>query len=114
MVTNNMSTAVEMKMGTVNERVLERLKWRYAVKKYDPTRKVSAEDWQTLEDAMLLAPSSLGLQPYKLVVITDQAMKDKLRPAAFNQPQISEASHVVVFAYKKSFDEKDAERFISR
>lgn len=94
--------------------IIEQLNWRYAVKKYDPARKVSEADWQILEDSLMLAPSSLGLQPYKFIVITDQAVKERLRPAAYNQSQITDASHVVVFAYKKTFGEADAEKLIKR
>jgi nitroreductase len=94
--------------------ILEKLNWRYAVKKYDPARKIMPEDWEALEDAMTLAPSSLGLQPYKFIVVTDQAVKDRLRTAAYGQSQLSDASHVVVFAYKKSLDEAYAEHYIQR
>jgi nitroreductase len=97
-----------------SETIIERLNWRYAVKKYDPAKKVSDADWAILEDSLMLAPSSLGLQPYKFIVITDPATKELLKPAAYNQPQITDASHIVVFAYKKTFDEADTERFINR
>lgn len=94
------------------EAILGQLNWRYAVKKYDPTKKVSDTDWKTIEDAMLLAPSSYGLQPYKFIVITDPAMKERLRPAAYNQPQITDSSHLVVFAYKRALTTEDVARFI--
>lgn len=97
-----------------HEEILTQLNWRYAVKKYDPAKNISDSDWETLEEAMTLAPSSLGLQPYKLIVITDQATKERLRPAAFNQSQITDASHIVVFAYKKTYGDEDAERLIKR
>lgn len=103
-------TTAAAKSGTI----IEQLNWRYAVKKYDPARKVSDADWEILEESLMLAPSSMGLQPYKFIVITDQATKERLKPAAYNQPQISDASHIVVFAYKKTFDEVDAERYINR
>ncbi len=100
--------------NTQTETILEQLNWRYAVKKYDPTRMVSDADWATLEDALTLAPSSFGLQPYKFIVITDQATKEKLGPAAYGQSPITDASHIVVFAYKKTFEEKDVAHFIER
>jgi nitroreductase len=106
---------VEMVKDTsVKDMVIDGLNWRYAVKAYDPTRKVSDEDWQTLEDVLTLAPSSMGLQPYKFIVVTDQATKEKLRPAAFGQSPITDASHVVVFAFRKNYTESDAEHFIER
>lgn len=102
------------KAAAKSEGIIEQLNWRYAVKKYDPTKKVSDADWAVLEESLMLAPSSLGLQPYKFIVITDQAAKERLKPAVYNQPQITDASHIVVFAYKKTFDELDAERLINR
>ena len=100
--------------NTRTETILEQLNWRYAVKKYDPTRKVSDADWATLEEALMLAPSSFGLQPYKFIVITDQATRERLSPAAYGQTPITEASHIVVFAYKKTLDDKDVAHFIER
>lgn len=96
------------------ETILEKLNWRYATKSYDKTRKVSAEDWAFLEEALTLAPSSFGLQPYKFIVVTDDEMREKLKPAAWNQPQITDASHLVVFAYKKVLTDADIEHFIER
>jgi len=103
----------EIKQSRKDE-ILSQLNWRYAVKKYDPTKKLSDEDWAFLEEAMTLAPSSMGLQPYKFVVITDDEIKARLRPAAFGQSQITDASHIVVFAYKKTYGDDDAEHFIER
>ncbi len=94
--------------------ILEQLNWRYATKTYDAARKVSAEDWTILEDSLMLAPSSFGIQPYKFIVVTDQAMKEKLKPAAWGQSQITDASHLVVIAHKKTLTDKDIERYVER
>ncbi|MEP6900680.1 MAG: NAD(P)H-dependent oxidoreductase [Actinomycetota bacterium] len=94
--------------------ILEQLNWRYATKSYDAAKKVSAEDWETLETALTLAPSSFGIQPYKFIVVTDQEKKEKLRPAAYGQPQITDASHLVVFAYKKTLTVGDIEHYVDR
>lgn len=96
-----------------NETLLQQLHWRYAVKKFDPVRKISADDWQTLEQALVLTPSSFGLQPWKFVVITDQVTKEKLVPASWNQRQVADASHVVVFAVRKPLTESDVDRYIA-
>ncbi len=77
---------------------IENLNWRYAVKKYDTERKVSDEDLKTLKEAVRLSVSSMGLQPYKVLVITDPEVRQKLRPAANNQSAITDASHLFVFA----------------
>ena len=97
-----------------NETILEQLNWRYATKSYDATKKISDEDWETLEQSLILAPSSFGIQPYKFIVVTDQAMKEKLRPAAYGQPQITDSSHLVVFIYKKVLTDADIEHFVER
>ena len=97
-----------------NEAILEQLNWRYATKSYDATKKISVEDWETLETALTLAPSSFGIQPYKFIVVTDQEMKEKLRPAAYGQPQITDSSHLVVFTYKKVLTDADIKHFVDR
>lgn len=97
-----------------NEQLIEQLKWRYAVKRFDPTKKVSDADWKTLEESLVLSPSSYGLQPWKFYVVTDEAIKKQLQPHAWNQPQIVEASHLVVIAAKKDSDEGDVEKLIDR
>ncbi|MEP6704726.1 MAG: NAD(P)H-dependent oxidoreductase [Acidobacteriota bacterium] len=96
------------------EAILESLRWRYAVKSYDGTRKVSEADFKILEDAVILAPSSFGIQPYKLFVIVDPAVRQALKPAAFNQSAITEASHLIVFAYKRTLTDKDVDDFVGR
>lgn len=95
-----------------SQQLLDRLNWRYATKQFDPNRKISAQDWATIEDALLLTPSSGGLQPWKFIVVTDPAMRAKLLPASYGQPQITNASHLVVFAAKKNFGEADVDAFI--
>lgn len=102
------------KEKTTKEEILEALNWRYATKSYDKTRKVAAADWAALEEAIILAPSSFGLQPYKALVITDAELREKLKAAAYNQPAITDASHLVVFAYKKTLTDADVEHFIAR
>lgn len=96
-----------------NEILLEQLRWRYAVKKFDPLRKIPANDWQALEQALVLTPSSFGLQPWKFVVITDQVTKEKLVPMSWNQRQVADASHVVVYAVRKPLTESDVDRFVA-
>jgi nitroreductase len=92
--------------------LLDQLNWRYATKQFDPQRKISAQDWGTLEDALQLSPSSGGLQPWKFVVVTDPAVRTKLLPASYGQAQIADASHLVVFAAKKNFNEADVDAHI--
>ncbi|HEX3626209.1 MAG TPA: NAD(P)H-dependent oxidoreductase [Verrucomicrobiae bacterium] len=99
--------------NTINsQQLLDRLNWRYATKQFDPTRKISAQDWTTLEEALRLSPSSGGLQPWKFIVVTDPAIRAKLLPVSYGQPQITAASHLVVFAAKRDLNEADVDEFI--
>jgi nitroreductase len=91
------------------ETLIGQLNWRYATKQFDPSRKISASDWATLEEALRLSPSSGGLQPWKFVVVTDPAVRAKLRLASYGQPQITDASHLVVFTAKNNFSETDVD-----
>ena len=90
------------------------LKWRYAVKRFDPARKIPAEDWRAIEEALVLTPSSYGLQPWKFFVITDQALKEQLVSISWNQRQLADCSHVVVFAIKKDLAAADIDRYLAR
>lgn len=96
------------------ETILEHLNWRYATKNYDATKKISDADWETLEQSLILAPTSFGIQPYKFIVVTDQALKEKLKPAAWGQAQITDSSHLVVFAYKKTLSDADIDHYVER
>lgn len=97
-----------------NDTILEKLNWRYAVKKFDATRKISDADWDTLEQSLILAPSSYGLQPYKFIVVTDEQLKQELTPAAYGQTQIADCSHLVVIAFKKTLTDGDVEHLVDR
>jgi nitroreductase / dihydropteridine reductase len=78
--------------------LLENLNWRHAVKAYDPTKKVSQENIDKIVEAARLAPTSSGLQPFKVIVISNQEIKDKLVKGALNPDCMRECSHVIVFA----------------
>lgn len=97
-----------------NEALLAQLNWRYATKKFDPSKKIPAEDWAALEQALVLTPSSAGLQPWKFFVVTDAAMKARLRPAAYHQAQTVDCSHFVVFTVRKDLSHEHVGRHVSR
>jgi nitroreductase len=94
--------------------LLEQLQWRYATKKFDSTKRISTADWAVLEQALVLTASSYGLQPWKFIVVTDPALKAKLRPASWNQAQVEDCSHLVVFTSRQDLTEADADRFVVR
>jgi nitroreductase len=93
---------------------LERLNWRYAVKRFDSTRKITEEAWQTLEHSLILAPSSFGLQPWKFIVVEDKQLRAKLRAASWNQSQVTDADRYVVFAGLRTTTAGDVDRFMER
>jgi len=78
--------------------VIERLGWRYATKKYDTNRKVPRDKLDNIIEAVRMAPTSSGLQPFELFVITDSNVRARIRAAAWDQMQITDCSHLLVFA----------------
>jgi len=102
-------------MSTINpDQLLTRLKWRYATKQFDATKKIPAATWAALEETLVLTPSSYGLQPWKFLVITDAATREKLVPASWGQRQVADCSHFVVFVVKQKVSEADVDAFIRR
>jgi nitroreductase len=97
-----------------NTDLIAALNWRYAVKQFDPSRKISAADWSALEDALVLSPSSYGMQPWKFFVVDNADLRARLRPHSWNQSQITDASHLVVFGLPEKIDEASVDRFIAR
>lgn len=81
-------------MATVNER----LEWRYATKRYDTNRKVPQDKIDNIIEAVRMAATSSGLQPFELFVITDPDIRASIRAAAWDQAQITDCSHLLVFA----------------
>ena len=80
---------------------LEALQKRYSVKKFDDQKKISPEILKNILEAGKLSASSLGLQPYKIIVVETDGMKEKLIPAFHNPSQISTCSHLIVIISKK-------------
>jgi len=96
------------------EELLEQLQWRYATKQFDSARKISDADWSALEQALILSPSSYGLQPWKFIVITDHETREKLVPVTWGQRQVADCSHFVVFTIKKNFGVADIRAMLDR
>jgi len=95
-------------MSTYNKN----LKWRYATKKFDATKRISETDLELLKEAIQLSASSYGLQPYKVLIISDPKIKSQLKVAANGQQQLEDASHVVVFANLSDLSEKHVASYI--
>ena len=97
-----------------SSQLLDALNWRYATKKFDPARKIPAGLWTALEQALVLSPSSFGIQPWKFIVVTDPAVKASLVPVSWGQTQPADCSHFVVFAVKRGLGEADLARSLAR
>jgi nitroreductase len=91
--------------------LLAALRWRYAAKSFDG-RAIPDATWDALEEALRLTPSSYGLQPWKFLVIRDPELRARLRSASFNQRQVTECSHFVVFTHTPEITEADVDRFL--
>lgn len=89
------------------------LNWRYAAKHFDTARPIADADWKALEEALRLSASSYGLQPWKFIVVKDPALRQKLAPAAYNQPQVTEASRLVVIARRKGVDAAYVDHYLA-
>jgi nitroreductase len=92
---------------------LENMNWRYAVKKYDPSKKLSAEQVNLVKESLRLAPSSFGLEAWNFIHVTNPETRAKLREVGFGQPQITDASELFVLAPKISIDEKYVDEFVA-
>ncbi len=102
-------------MTTVNmspAQALQQLEWRYAVKKFDPSKKISSETWNVLEQSLVLSPSSFGMQPWKFFVVDNPNLRQQLLEHSWNQAQVVEASHLLVLAIKKDMSDVDVDRYI--
>ena len=99
---------------SIEETVLEKLSWRYAVKKFDPSKKIDASSWRVLEESLRLAPSSYGLQPWQFWVVQDPAVREKLKAASWKQNQVTDCSHFVVLVYKPKLDESHIQSHLDK
>lgn len=91
---------------------IDSLNWRYATKKFDPNKKVSDADLATLKEAVRLTPSSYGFQLYKIIIVTNQKIKDKLYKQSYFQSQVRDCSHLFVFCSYKNVKNKHIDQFI--
>lgn len=96
------------------ENLLAPLRWRYAVKTFDPGRRIAPVIWDALEQALVLTPSSFGLQPWHFLVITDRGLRESLMPHAWGQRQVVDCSHFVVFCIRSRLGEPDIDRHVRR
>jgi len=96
------------------EALLSALNWRYAVQRFDPTRKIAPALWAVLEESLVLTPSSYGLQPWHFIVVTDPEKKAELRAAAYGQAQVTDCSHFLAIAIRHAFGPDYIEQQLAR
>ena len=93
-------------------KLIENLKWRYATKKFDTSKKVSEQNIDYIKEAVELSASSYGLQPYKVLEINNPKLREELKPLSWNQSQITDASHLFVFCNAIKVTENDVENLM--
>lgn len=86
--------------------IIEDLNWRYATKKFDPSKKVTNEDLETIKESLRLTATSFGMQPLKFMIVENPAVREELKGASWGQSQITDASHMIILcSYIKIGDE---------
>jgi len=96
------------------QQLLNALEWRYATKVFDPAKKIPADIWHALEQALVLTPTSYGMQPYQFLVVQDAAKRAALLPHSWNQKQVVDCSHFVVFTARTEMKSADVAKLIQR
>lgn len=91
---------------------LENLKWRYATKQFDPTKKIDDQTMGQLAEAMQLSATSFGLQFFKVLNVKDKAVREQLKSVSFGQEQITDASHLLVFGHYHTINDQKIDEFI--
>lgn len=91
---------------------VKNLDWRYATKKFDSNKKISESDLQTILESIRKAPTSLGIYPFRAIVISDLELRQKLKEFSWNQDQIDTSSELVVFVARTDLDSIADEFFI--
>ena len=92
--------------------IIDCYKWRYATKKFNPDKKIQISDIELIKESIRLAPTSYGLQLFKVIIVENQLKKEALKKFSYNQSQISEASHLFIFCNSTKVFEKDIDLYI--
>ena len=94
-------------------KLIDNLKWRYATKQYDPSKKVKKEDLEKIKEAVQLSASSYGLQLFKVLNIENKSIREKLKPVSWGQSSIADASHLFVFCNYTDVQEKHIDGYLN-
>lgn len=101
-------------MSLAPDALLASLRWRYATKKFDAAHKIPAETWDVIEQSLVLTPSSFGLQPWKFIVVQDAGIRANLCAESWAQPQVTDASHLVVLTARTDLNAADIDAWMER
>lgn len=94
--------------------LFESLMWRYATHAFDKNKKISQADWDLVEDVLRLTPSTFGLQPWKFIVVQNVELRQKLLPYTWNQSQVLDCSHYIVFATLSQISEAYVMKYMKK
>jgi nitroreductase len=97
----------------MNKQLIEALEWSYACKKFDAEKRISEHDIQTILDSIRLTPTSYGLQPLKVLLIETKELREKIKPIAWNQAQVVDASHLLVFCHHTAISDSYVDQHVS-
>lgn len=101
-------------MSITPENLISSLQWRYATKEFDAEKKIPDDTWASIEQSMILTPSSFGLQPWKFITISDQKTKNALLEHSWHQKQVVECSHMVVLCARDGMNQEDVDRWLDQ
>ena|ERR1035437_3260990 len=93
----------------ISQEIISALQKRYAVRTFDGSKKVSNEDLNTILESGRLSPSSFGFEPWKFIVVTNPEIREKMSVAGYGQTKITDASHLIVIAYRTDADKLASE-----
>jgi nitroreductase / dihydropteridine reductase len=96
----------------MDKQIIDALNWRYATKKFDSSKKIDEKTLDLLIETLRLSPSSFGLQAWKFLIVENKEVREKLQPASWNQPQITDASHLIIFCRRTDLNEKTVEEYV--
>jgi nitroreductase len=93
-------------------KIIEALEWRYAVQKYDSSKRISDSDLDILKESIRLTPTSYGLQPFQVLIIEDKNIREKLKEASYGQSPVLDSSHLIVFAAHKNIHHEHVDLYM--
>ena len=103
-----------MKKEDIQKKIIESLNWRYATKIFDPSKKMSDDDLKIILESARLSPSSNGAEMWKFILVENKEIRQKLREVSFDQPKVTDASNLIVIAYRTDSAENLTKERIER